>query len=88
MADKTSKDKRPACNGGQHIPRRKRAGDPMRDFDRLPPELRAWMAQAVLPWSVTSCLKIWRNARASGEGVEVALQRLTQAEAGCLAKWQ
>ena len=29
---------------------KRRSEDPMRDYDRLPPELRAWLAEAVLPW--------------------------------------
>ena len=29
---------------------KRRNADSMRDFDRLPPELRAWLAGAVLPW--------------------------------------
>ncbi len=48
----------------------------MREFDALPPELRCWMAGAVLPWSAQSCLKIWRNAANEDE----ALRRLKAAE--------
>ena len=39
-----------------------RAGRPMDSHDRLPPELRAWVAGAALPWSATSVLRIWQRA--------------------------
>ena len=32
----------------------KKARHPMRDFDRLPPELRQWVAGAKLPWRAAS----------------------------------
>ncbi|MEC9104487.1 MAG: DUF6525 family protein, partial [Pseudomonadota bacterium] len=31
--------------------RRRRPADPMQAYDALPRPLRAWMAQAALPWS-------------------------------------
>lgn len=33
------------------LKRRSRQGDAMARFDRLPPDLRRWLAQAALPWS-------------------------------------
>lgn len=64
---------------------RRRAGDPMREFDALPPPLRAWLRQAALPWSPKSALRIWRQARREG-GTEEALRRLAAVEAGTLAR--
>ena len=52
--------------GQTSLPKRRRARDPMRDYDRLPAPLRHWMAQAALPWSPKSCLKLWTIARAKG----------------------
>ncbi|TQS73951.1 hypothetical protein ERN12_01640 [Rhodobacteraceae bacterium] len=34
----------------------------MSEFDRLPPELRLWLAQAALPWSPRSAARAWRKA--------------------------
>ena len=52
----------------------------MRQFDALPAPLRAWMAQAALPWSPRSCLRIWRRALAEGQDERAALARLSAAE--------
>lgn len=63
------------------LPKRWRKGG-MAAYDRLPPPLRAWLAQAALPWSPHSALKIWRRA---GDP-HAALARLTAAEAAMLAR--
>lgn len=34
--------------GATSLRRKRRRGDPMRDYDRLPPELRCWLADAAL----------------------------------------
>lgn len=65
---------------------RHRTQDPMRAYDALPAPLRRWMAEAALPWSPASCRRIWRRARAQGEDVAEVLDRLTRAEAACLAR--
>jgi hypothetical protein len=57
----------------------------MREFDALPPPLRAWLREAALPWSAKSALRIWEQARRDG-GTEAALARLAAAEAGTLAR--
>ncbi|MBR9844164.1 MAG: hypothetical protein GYB25_13470 [Rhodobacteraceae bacterium] len=64
---------------------RRRAGDPMREFDALPPPLRAWLREAALPWSPKSALRIWQKACREGD-TEEALRRLTAVEAGTLAR--
>ncbi|MDH2327007.1 DUF6525 family protein [Cereibacter sp. SYSU M97828] len=38
--------------------------DPMRRYDALPPDLRAWLQDAALPWSATSALRLWTRALA------------------------
>jgi hypothetical protein len=58
----------------------------MRAFDALPAPLRQWMAEAALPWSPASCNRIWTRARKRGEDVEAVLDRLSRAEAACLAR--
>lgn len=66
--------------------RRRRNSDPMRAYDALPAPLRRWMAEAALPWSPTSCRRIWVRARERGENIEDVLDRLSRAEAACLAR--
>lgn len=72
--------------GETHQRQRARAGDPMRAYDRLPPELRGWMANAALPWSTRSCLSIWKRELGAGGSARDALQRLDRAEAVALAR--
>ena len=72
--------------GATSLNRRRRARDPMREFDRLPPHLRQWLAQATLPWSPASCRKIWRAAEAEGASVGDVLARLERAEQKTLAR--
>ena len=72
--------------GATHLPARRRAVDPMRIYDRLPPELRNWMAHAARPWSPMSCLRLWRKALAEEGCPERARQRLDQAERAMLAR--
>jgi hypothetical protein len=49
-------------------------------YDQLPPELRGWMRDAVLPWSARSCLKVWNKARHEGLTATAALERLNAIE--------
>ncbi|WP_417258970.1 DUF6525 family protein [Celeribacter sp.] len=61
--------------------RRKRRGDAMAAYDRLPSELRAWLMQAVLPWSAHSALRAWhKSLRACGGDAEEAKRHLTRLE--------
>lgn len=67
--------------------RRRNRGQPMERYDRLPPELRAWLARAALPWSAQSVARIWSRALPEARGdVDAALRRLDQAERRMLAK--
>jgi len=67
--------------------RARRAADPMREFDRLPPALRRWLAQAALPWSAPSVRRAWVRALGDCDGCETrALERLCQAEARLLRR--
>lgn len=64
----------------------RRAGSTMQDFDRLPPELRAWLAQAALPWSVRSVRKLWAQAKRHHPTPDAALRHLTQLEIRALQR--
>jgi hypothetical protein len=59
---------------------------PMQAYDSLPPELRAWLAQAALPWSVASVRKLWAQERARRRCAASALARLSQLEARALQR--
>ena len=66
--------------GSTRLPLRRRKEDPMAAYDRLPPELRAWLREAKLPWSANSCRTIWVKARKAGLSPEEALSRLDRVE--------
>ena len=73
--------------GNSRLPHRRRRGDPMAEYDRLPPELRRWLAAARLPWSPRSALRIWRRALARhGGDPDRARGALTGLEAALLRK--
>lgn len=57
-----------------------RGRDPMRDYDRLPPELRAWLSQAVLPWRPASAHKLFVQALAQTGDPVRAIDRLETAQ--------
>jgi len=58
----------------------------MEAFDGLPAPVRQWVAQAALPWSLTSIRRIWSKSRAKCLSDTVALLSLAQAEARTLAR--
>ena len=63
-----------------------RAVDPMAAYDRLPADLRHWLAEAALPWSATSVLRLWQRALRETGSAEAARDRLARAEAKTLAR--
>ncbi len=72
--------------GESSLRRKRRSGDPMAAYDRLPDPLRQWLSQAALPWSPASVRRIWSKSRAKGLSPEETLQSLTRAEAQTLAR--
>lgn len=50
--------------GQTTLRRRRRQADAMREFDRLPPQLRVWLAQAALPWRPKSVERAYQKALA------------------------
>lgn len=60
--------------------------NPMRDHDALPAPLRAWAAQAALPWSGHSLRRAWAKSLAATGCPKAALDRLSRAEAATLAR--
>ena len=65
---------------------RRRAADPMAAYDRLPSDLRKWVAGAALPWSAKSCLALWQRALRDGATPEQAIARLDRAEMAALSR--
>lgn len=60
--------------------------DPMRDYDRLPAELRAWLAGAILPWRPRSALTAFEKARARLGDEKLALRELDRIQAAMVSK--
>lgn len=74
-------------NRGQtSLKTKRRAANPMQDFDRLPPELRAWMAEAVLPWRAASVQRAYVKALARVKDPQKALRELDRIQSGMVAK--
>ncbi|WP_293574605.1 DUF6525 family protein [Phaeobacter sp.] len=72
--------------GHTSLKRKRRSGDPMRDYDRLPPDLRQWVSTAALPWSVTSVARTFKKALSSSGDRRLALQELDRIEQKLRAK--
>ncbi|MEM8957694.1 MAG: DUF6525 family protein [Pseudomonadota bacterium] len=76
-----------ATNRGKtSLKRKRRSTNPMREFDGLPAELRAWLAAAILPWSPRSVRRAYRRAAArTGSGAS-ALAELDRMQARLVAR--
>jgi hypothetical protein len=58
----------------------------MRDYDRLPRELRAWLAEAVLPWRPRSVRRAFDAALSKTGDPARALHELDRIEARLIAR--
>jgi hypothetical protein len=63
-----------------------RRADPMAAYDRLPPDLRSWLAEAALPWSAASVHRLWQRALRETGCAKAARDRLARVEAKTLAR--
>ncbi len=63
-----------------------RRTDPMAAHDRLPEPLRRWAADAALPWSAASLLRLWQRAMADTGCPTAACARLSRAEQSALSR--
>ncbi|MEM1383476.1 MAG: DUF6525 family protein [Pseudomonadota bacterium] len=76
-----------ATNRGQTSLRLKRRnGDPMRDFDRLPAELRSWLTTAMLPWRPVSVSRSFARALARTGDNQLALAELDRIQSRLIAR--
>jgi hypothetical protein len=62
------------------------ARDPMTEFDRLPADLRRWLATAALPWSPRSAHRAYLHALSEVRAPQEALARLDALQAKRLAR--
>lgn len=65
---------------------KRRNENPMRDFDRLPADLRAWLAAVVLPWRPRSVRRAFDRALAETGERGFALSRLTALQGRLVAR--
>ncbi len=57
----------------------------MQAYDALPSALRQWLANACLPWSPSSAMKIWKNA-GGAQNPQAAMEKLSAVEQAMLAR--
>ena len=65
---------------------KRRNEDPMREFDRLPAELRVWLASAVLPWRPGSVRRAFDRAIARTRDTSRALDDLDRLQSRLVAQ--
>ncbi|MBY8978319.1 hypothetical protein KHP62_21110 [Rhodobacteraceae bacterium NNCM2] len=58
----------------------------MREFDRLPPDLRAWLATAVLPWRPRSVRRAFDEALSRTNDRSRALRELDRLQDRLIAR--
>ena len=76
----------PSNRGKTSLRRRKRAGNSMQDFDRLPSQLRIWLASAILPWRPRSVQRTYAKAFARTRSADHALRELDRIEKNLIAR--
>lgn len=72
--------------GATTLKLRRRSTDPMGDYDRLPMDLRTWLAQAARPWSPVSVRRAFARALAATGDRRKALAELDRLEARKIAR--
>ncbi|WP_224826024.1 DUF6525 family protein [Cognatishimia sp. MH4019] len=76
----------PRNRGKTSLKCKRRTANPMREYDHLPAELRAWLSQAVLPWRAGSVKRSFDKALAKTGDPAKALQELDHLQARLIAK--
>jgi len=72
--------------GSTSLKSKRRSTNPMQDYDRLPAELRAWVATAALPWRAGSVRKSFEKALARTGSAQDALAELDALQDRLIAK--
>ncbi len=76
----------PTNRGMTSLKRKRRNEDKMREFDKLPLELRAWLASAVLPWRPRSARRAFDRAVTKTKDKSLALKELDRLQHQLVAK--
>ena len=76
----------PSNCGATRLKRGRRSGNPMRDYDALPKDLRVWMASAKLPWRARSVQTAYQKALARTGDHGKALRELDRLQHMLVAK--
>ncbi|THH36285.1 hypothetical protein E4Z66_14250 [Aliishimia ponticola] len=76
----------PTNRGKTSLKCKRRATNPMREHDQLPPELRQWVAGAMLPWRAGSVRTAYRKALARTGDSELALRELDRMQKAQVAR--
>ena len=72
--------------GATTLKSRKRSGNPMQDYDNLPPELRQWLSEAALPWRPKSVRHAYQKAIARTGDPQSALAELNRLQQVLVSK--
>ena len=72
--------------GKTKLPMRHRRSDSLKDFDRLPRQLREWLRNAILPWSPKSVRRVYHRAFFITGNIDLALAELERIQDLQLAK--
>jgi hypothetical protein len=62
--------------GQTKLRKRRRASDPMTEFDRMPKLLREWLNGAALPWAPKSVYRAYNRALRQTGDPDLALRQL------------
>jgi len=76
----------PSNRGTTTLRSRRRAGNPMREYDRLPRELRRWVAEAIMPWRAGSVEVAYKKALKRTGRPDLALRELDRIQRSMVAK--
>ncbi|WP_147126652.1 DUF6525 family protein [Shimia ponticola] len=72
--------------GATTLRTRRCRGNPLAEYDSLPPELRRWVSEAALPWGAQSVRTAYQKALARTGDKTRALQELDAIERRLVAK--
>ena len=76
----------PNNKGRTTLKRKKRAGNPMTEYDQLPPILRQWVADGMLPWRAKSVQNAYHKALLRTGDESEAIKELNALQMTLVAK--
>tara|TARA_B110001450_G_scaffold242134_1_gene252174 strand:+ start:119 stop:400 length:282 start_codon:yes stop_codon:yes gene_type:complete len=72
--------------GSTNLKRKRQNGNPILEYDRLPKELRKWIANAQLPWRPKSVLKAYERAYSRTSNSKKAMHELSRIQNHLVSK--